>query len=156
MFKLTFVACGSKMPSWVKSATIEYAKRLQEYTQCDLIEIPLTKRGKLTDLTRILEKETALIAAAIPSGAHLIALDIAGDSFSSEKLAKKLEQLQQITNHLCFLIGGPEGLAPAIIARAKECWSLSPLTFPHPLVRIILLEALYRAWSIIHHHPYHK
>lgn len=156
MVKITLVACGSKMPSWVNEAVAEYSKRLQEYASFTLIEIPLAKRGKSSDLTRILEKEAALIAAAIPNGARVIALDIGGDSFSSEKLALKLEQLQHIASHLCFLIGGPEGLVPAIVARSNERWSLSSLTLPHPFVRIVLLEALYRAWSIIHNHPYHK
>ena len=156
MFKITLIACGNKMPSWVTEPVSEFSKRLQEYVNFHLIEIPLAKRGKSSDLSRILEKEAALIANSIPLGARVIALDIGGNSFSSEKLALKLEQLQQTHSHLCFLIGGPEGLIPAIIARANERWSLSELTLPHPLVRIVLLEALYRAWSIIHNHPYHK
>ena len=156
MFKITLIACGNKMPSWVEVASTEFSKRLQEYASFNLIEIPLAKRGKSSDLTRILEKEAALISAAIPNGARIIALDIGGHSFASEKLASKLEGLQQITSHVCFLIGGPEGLIPALIARSDERWSLSQLTLPHPLVRIVLLETLYRAWSIIHNHPYHK
>lgn len=156
MFKVTLIACGNKMPSWVSSAVTEFTKRLQEYVSFNLIEIPLAKRGKLSDLARLLEKEATLIKAAIPTNARVIALEINGDSFSSEKLSIKLEQLQQITNHLCFLIGGPEGLMPTLLAQSNERWSLSPLTLPHPLVRILLLEALYRAWSIMHNHPYHK
>ncbi|STX38392.1 23S rRNA (pseudouridine(1915)-N(3))-methyltransferase RlmH [Legionella feeleii] len=156
MFKITLIACGNKMPSWVNTAVAEFSKRLQDYVSFNLVEIPLAKRGKSTDLTRILEKEAALISAAIPSNARIIALEINGNSFTSEKLALKLEQLQKITSHLCFLIGGPEGLIPSVIARSNERWSLSQLTLPHPLVRIVLLEALYRAWSIIHNHPYHK
>lgn len=144
------------MPSWVNEAVAEFSKRLQEYASFNLVEIPLAKRGKATDLTRIMEKEAAALIAAIPNSARIIALDIGGDSFSSENLATKLEQLQQISSHFCFLIGGPEGLAPAVVARAHERWSLSKLTLPHPLVRIVLLETLYRAWSIIHNHPYHK
>lgn len=156
MIKITLIACGNKMPSWVNSAVSEFTKRLQEFAQFNLIEIPLAKRGKSSDLTRILEKEAALIVHAIPQSARVIALDMGGESFNSEKLALKLEQLQQITSHLCFLIGGPEGLLTSILAKADERWSLSQLTLPHPLVRIILLETLYRAWSIIHNHPYHK
>ena len=156
MFKITLIACGNKMPGWVNEASTEFSKRIQEYAQLNLIEIPLAKRGKVSDLTRILEKEATLITAAIPQGARVIALEIGGNFFSSERLASKIEHLQQITNHLCFLIGGPEGLIPAVLARANERWSLSQLTLPHPLVRIVLLEALYRAWSIIHNHPYHK
>ncbi|WP_019216924.1 23S rRNA (pseudouridine(1915)-N(3))-methyltransferase RlmH [Legionella tunisiensis] len=156
MFKITFIACGNKMPSWVNAAVAEFSKRLQDYVSFNLIEIPLAKRGKSSDLTRILEKEAALMSAAIPASARVIALEINGDNFTSEKLALKIEQLQQVTSHLCFLIGGPEGLISSIIARSHERWSLSQLTLPHPLVRIVLLEALYRALSIIHNHPYHK
>ncbi|ARG97467.1 23S rRNA (pseudouridine(1915)-N(3))-methyltransferase RlmH [Legionella micdadei] len=156
MLKITLIACGNKMPTWVNSAVSEFTKRLQEFVNFNLIEIPLAKRGKASDLTRILEKEAALITHTIPPNARVIALDISGESFSSEKLASKLEQLQQISSHLCFLIGGPEGLLPSVLGRADERWSLSKLTLPHPLVRIILLETLYRAWSIIHKHPYHK
>lgn len=156
MLKVTLICCGSKMLSWVNEGVAEFSKRIQEYANLNLIEIPLIKRGKSSDLSRILEKEASLMAAAIPTGARIIALEIGGASFSSEKLALKLEQLQQISSHLCFLIGGPEGLAPALLARAEEHWSLSQLTLPHPLVRIVLLESLYRAWSIINNHPYHK
>lgn len=156
MFKITLICCGTKMPAWVSEAVAEYSKRLQEHANLNLVEIPLTKRGKSSDLARIREKEAALMAAAIPHGARIIALEISGESFKSEKLAIRLQQLQQISSHLCFLIGGPEGLDPSLVSRAAEQWSLSKLTLPHPLVRIILLEALYRAWSIMHHHPYHK
>ena len=97
-----------------------------------------------------------IMNAAIPNGARIIALDLAGESFTSEQLSVKIERLQQITSHLCFLIGGPEGLSLEILARSNERWSLSMLTLPHTLVRITLVEALYRAWSILHHHPYHK
>ncbi|WP_028373677.1 23S rRNA (pseudouridine(1915)-N(3))-methyltransferase RlmH [Legionella lansingensis] len=156
MLKITLVACGNKMPSWVMEAVSEFSKRIQEYTNLSLIEIPLTKRGKSSDLARILDKETALIEAAIPSSARIIALDMNGEAFSSEQLAQKIQQLQQIVSHVCFIIGGPEGLSPDILQKSHERWSLSKLTLPHPLVRIVLLEALYRAWSILHHHPYHK
>jgi 23S rRNA (pseudouridine1915-N3)-methyltransferase len=156
MFKITLIACGNKMPGWVTEAVLEFSKRIQEYAQLHLLEIPLLKRGKTSDLSRILDKEAALISTAIPSGARVIALDIEGESFSSEILAQKLQQLQQITSQACFIIGGPEGLAKIILQKSHERWSLSKLTLPHPLVRVVLLEALYRAWSILHNHPYHK
>lgn len=144
------------MPGWVNEASNEFRKRLQEFASCNLVEIPLIKRGKATDLTRILEKEAAQILQAIPSASHVIALDPYGESISSEKLAIKIEALQHRSSHLCFIIGGPEGLAPEVLARSNERWSLSELTLPHPIVRIVLLEALYRGWTIIHNHPYHK
>jgi 23S rRNA (pseudouridine1915-N3)-methyltransferase len=156
MFKLTIVACGSKMPSWVNEAVSDYSKRLKEYVNLALVEIPLFKRNKSSDLTRIMEKEALLIQSAIPNGAQVIALDIQGETFSSEKLAAKFEALQLTCSHLCLLIGGPEGLSPQTLAKCHARWSLSALTLPHPLVRIILLETIYRAWSISHNHPYHK
>lgn len=124
--------------------------------QLKLVEIPLTRRNKSSDLARIMEKEASLIKEAIPNGARIIALDIGGKSFSSEELATKISNMQQISSHFCFLIGGPEGFAQETLALCDERWSLSKLTLPHPLVRIILLETLYRAWSIINNHPYHK
>ncbi len=156
MIKITVITLGNKMPGWVDEAVREFSKRLQESAVLQLIEIPLLKRGKSTDLSRILEKELALTQAAIPTGSRLIALDLTGESFTSEQLALKVERLQTISSHLCFLIGGPEGLAPELLARCDERWSLSKLTLPHTLARIVLLETLYRAYSILSHHPYHK
>ena len=156
MFKITIVAIGNKMPQWIDQGSQEYVKRFNDGIQLKLVEIPLIKRGKGSDLNRIREKEASLIKEAIPSGARIIALAIQGNSFTSEELASKINQLQHVTSHLCFLIGGPEGFLQEILSLSDEHWSLSKLTLPHPMVRLILLEALYRAWSIINNHPYHK
>ncbi|CZG03519.1 TPA: 23S rRNA (pseudouridine(1915)-N(3))-methyltransferase RlmH [Legionella pneumophila subsp. pneumophila] len=156
MLKITIITLGNKMPDWVNSGVNEYAKRFHDGIQIKLIEIPLLRRNKSSDLARILEKESALTKDALPANARLIALDMLGKSFSSVELALRLTQLQQISSHLCFIIGGPEGLSNEILTLCDERWSLSKLTLPHPLVRIILLESLYRAWSIINNHPYHK
>ncbi len=144
------------MPNWVDEAVCEFSKRLQESAQFNLIEIPLLRRGKSMDLSRILEKEMLLMRSAIPIGCRMIALDLGGESFTSEQLALKIERLQHISSHLCFLIGGPEGISPEILAQCDERWSLSKLTLPHTLARIVLLETLYRAYSILNNHPYHK
>ncbi|MDA9272009.1 23S rRNA (pseudouridine(1915)-N(3))-methyltransferase RlmH [bacterium] len=156
MLKITIITIGNKMPSWVDQAVKEFTKRLQDGIAVTIVEIPLMRRGKSSDITRIMDKEMQLMSAAIPTHARLIALDITGKAFTSEQLAGKIQDLQQITSHLCFLIGGPEGLSPELVARSDERWSMSMLTLPHTLVRIVLLEALYRAWSILHNHPYHK
>ena len=156
MLKITLISMGHKMPSWVSAACDEFIKRLQEGVSVQLVEIPLLKRGKSADLSRILEKEMLLMRAAIPHHARLIALDKSGNFFSSEQLAAHLQSLQHIASHLCFIIGGPEGLPPALLDQSHERWSLSTLTFPHALARIVLLESLYRSWSILHNHPYHK
>ena len=156
MLKITLLTIGNKMPAWVDQAVKEYAKRLQDSVSLTIVEIPLQKRGKNSDLVRIMEKEMTMMSQAIPDNARLIALDVTGDSFSSEQLAERLDRLQQLSSHLCFMIGGPEGIAAELIAKSDERWSLSKLTLPHTLVRVTLLEALYRAWSINNHHPYHK
>lgn len=156
MLKITMVTMGNKMPAWVNDAVKEYTKRLQDGISLQLIEIPLIRRGHRMDLLKIMEKEMSLMLQAIPAQAYLIALEVHGESFTSEQMAMKIERLQQRTSHLCFLVGGPEGLSPALVAKCQERWSLSPLTLSHTLVRITLLEALYRSWSIQHHHPYHK
>ncbi len=156
MFKLSIIALGSKMPGWVNEAVNEFSKRLKEFAHITLIEIPLIKRGKNNDLSRIIEKESLLIHEAIPSNAYLIALAIEGKTLGSDELAKKLLAIQHISHHICFLIGGPEGLSDSVQKRCQESWSLSKLTLPHPLARIVLLEALYRAFTINTNHPYHK
>lgn len=156
MLKVSLISVANKMPEWVNLAVSEYSKRLQEYMPIHWIDIPLIRRGKATDLSRILEKESIAMKAAIPIGARIIALDRIGKMFDSEQLAKQLEHLEQTEHKLCFLIGGPEGLSSSLLAESQEQWSLSKLTLPHPLVRVTLLEALYRAWSINNHHPYHK
>ena len=144
------------MPHWVSEGFEEYSKRLHDGIQVQLIEIPLLTRSKSSDMNRILEKETSLIIHAIPSGSHLIALDVEGKAYTSEGLADKIAKLQHITSHICLVIGGPEGLSKELLSRCDETWSLSKLTLPHPLVRIVLIETLYRAWTIIKKHPYHK
>ncbi len=154
--RITLIAIGNKMPSWVQLAVQDYAKRLQDTVSLTIIEIPLTRRGKSSDLVRILEKEAAMMKTAIPEHSHIIALDRTGQSFTSEQLAITIERLQHRSPHLVFLIGGPEGLSADLLAISQERWSLSALTLPHTLARITLLETLYRAYSIILHHPYHK
>jgi 23S rRNA (pseudouridine1915-N3)-methyltransferase len=156
MLEITLIAMGNKMPAWVTEASNEFTKRLREAFKLHLIEIPLLKRGHTHELARILDKEAARLHAAIPPHAYLISLDLGGTMFSSETLAQHLSHVQHITSHLCFVIGGPEGLPQSCLRESRERWSLSSLTLPHPLARVVLLEALYRAWSIMNNHPYHK
>ena len=156
MLEITLIAMGNKMPGWVNEASETFAKRLREAFKFQLIEIPLLRRGHAHELTRILEKEATYLHAAIPRDAHLIALDLTGKTFSSEQLSVHLNHLQHITSHICFVMGGPEGLPKSCLTQSRERWSLSTLTLPHPLARVVLLETLYRAWSILTNHPYHK
>lgn len=144
------------MPKWVDEAVAEFSKRLKDGTSLKFIELPLNRRGKSADLFRILEKEKSAMQAAIPPSAYVIAMDVTGKSFSSETLAHQFEKIQLSHSHLCFLIGGPEGLSSEIISKSDEQWSLSKLTLPHTIARIVLIEAIYRAITIMNKHPYHK
>lgn len=150
------LAIGSKMPAWVYAGTTDYLQRMP--TQCQLLlrEINAEKRTKHSDLPRIRQLEGEKLLAAIPDGSLVISLDVRGKAWSTEQLAAQLEQWMMSGRDVSLLIGGPEGLAPACLQRADLSWSLSPLTFPHPLVRIMVAEQLFRAWSILSNHPYHR
>ena len=121
-----------------------------------LTELPLGARGKNADLKRALADEGQRMHAALPKNARVIALDGRGESWSSEALSKHLNAWMIDGRDLCFLIGGPDGLAPQCLMVAHQKWSLGPLTLPHALVRIVLAEQLYRAVSMLGNHPYHR
>ncbi|MCH9689070.1 MAG: 23S rRNA (pseudouridine(1915)-N(3))-methyltransferase RlmH [Gammaproteobacteria bacterium] len=156
MLEITLVAMGNKMPGWVNEAIQDFSKRLREAFKFTLIEIPLLRRTHTHNIVHVLEKEAAKLHQAIPKKAYLVALDAKGQIFTSEKLAAHLNKLQHITGHICFVIGGPEGLPQSVLTQSQERLSLAHLTLPHPIARIVLLEALYRSWSILNNHPYHK
>jgi 23S rRNA (pseudouridine1915-N3)-methyltransferase len=144
------------MPGWVDTAFREYAKRLPAQCSLDLVEIEPGHRGRGANAEVARRTEGERMLAAIPKGARVIALDGRGRSLSTEQLAKELAGWMAGGRDLSLLVGGPEGLAKPCVTRAERLWSLSPLTFPHPLVRVILAEQLYRAWSILKGHPYHR
>lgn len=154
--QIHLISVGNRMPDWVKSGYDEYAKRLPRECELLLREILPGQRGKNCDVVRIIKEEGDRMNAAIPANAHIVALDLAGKQWTTPDLALALERWLTIGKPIALLIGGPDGLAAAAKARAVETWCLSPLTFPHPLVRIIVAEQLYRAWSILHNHPYHR
>lgn len=144
------------MPGWVADAWDEYARRMPREVALELKEVPLRKRGKNADIQRLKREEgDALLAAFRPSD-RLIALDVRGKPWSTEQLAGRLEGWMAGGTDCGFLIGGPDGLDAQCLERAVERWSLGPLTYPHPLVRVILAEQLYRAWTITRNHPYHR
>ena len=144
------------MPRWVVEGYDEYARRLPAECALRLHEIAPGRRGQHVDIRRLLRDEGGQMLKVIPKGCRVVALDVAGRSWSSEQLAERLAGWLAAGQDLALLVGGPEGLAPECLARAGERWSLSPLTFPHPLVRVVLAEQLYRAWSLLHNHPYHR
>lgn len=144
------------MPDWVDAGYREYAKRLPNECNLRLVEIDSghRRKGASTEVARRDEGERML--AALPKGVRVVALDVRGRAWSTEQLADQLSAWMADGRDLALLVGGPEGLADVCVQRADQRWSLSPLTFPHPLVRVILAEQLYRAWSILQGHPYHR
>ena len=154
--KIHIIAIGDRMPEWVETGYREYARRLPPECRLVLHEIPAGRRVKGADLRRLVEQEGARQCAAIPAGAHVVALDRTGKQLDTEGLAAELRKRLAGGSPLALLVGGPEGLAPACLERANERWALSKLTLAHPVVRVVLAEQLYRAWSIIQNLPYHR
>lgn len=150
------LSIAERAPAWVRQGFAEYAQRLAHRLPLGLIELPLGPRGKNADVKRALADEGQRMHAAIPKQSRVIALDGRGETWSSEALAKHLNAWMNDGRDLCFLIGGPDGLAPQCLMVAHQKWSLGPLTLPHALVRIVLAEQLYRAFSQLSNHPYHR
>ena len=154
--QLLVTGVGQRMPTWVQQAWDEYARRMPPELRLELREIPLARRGRNADIQRLRRGESEALLGAMPKGARIVALDGRGKAWSSARLAERLEVWMGDGRDCGLLIGGPDGLDTHCLSRADEMWSLGPLTLPHPLVRIIVAEQLYRAWSIIRNHPYHR
>lgn len=144
------------MPKWVITGFEEYRQRMPAICQLELQEINAKKRGKNADTARILRDEAELISAAIDSHYQIIALDRKGKHIDTLNLANHLQQWIDDSQDVAIVIGGPEGLDESFISRANRVWSLSAMTFAHPVVRVMLAEQLYRAWSINANLPYHR
>lgn len=144
------------MPAWVTAGYTEYARRLPHECSLQLVEVPVSKRRKSLPAARAMQEEGQLMLAAIPAGCLVVALDVTGKTWSTEVLAERLQQWMAGGRDVALLVGGPDGLAPECLESSDMTWSLSALTYPHALVRIILAEQLYRAWSINAGHPYHR
>ena len=154
--KARLIAVGERAPDWVAAGYADYAKRLSHWLPIELVEIAPGLRGKHRDAVRATANEGARVIAALPKSAHVVALDGSGKVYSSEQLAQRMEHWRQQGRDLAFLIGGPEGHAPDVLASAHETWSLGPLTLPHMIVRLVVAEQLYRAMSLLTNHPYHR
>ena len=154
--QIHLLAVGQKMPVWVKQGYQTFSQRMPAECRLLLKEIPALKRPKHADIKRIQAKEAQKLLQAIPRYSHVIALDVKGKPWSTEQLAEQLKRWMMSGRDVSLLVGGPEGLTDACRSQADALWSLSPLTFPHPLVRVILAEQLYRAWSLSVGHPYHR
>ena len=154
--RVKLIAVGTKMPKWVVEGYDEYAKRLPKDFSLELVELPMSQRGKNTDIAKAIQKEGDAMLAAIPSGDKVIALEVLGKTWSTEQLAEQAAQWRMDGHNISLLVGGPDGLDPRCTARADQAWSLSKLTLPHPMVRILLAEQIYRAWTLMNNHPYHR
>lgn len=154
--KIKVLTIGTKMPAWVNEGVREYVKRLPRDMALEIIELPLAARARNADLQRLIQKEADSMMAHIQPNDHVVALEVSGQNWSTEKLAANLETWQMSGQNVVILIGGPDGLGEVCRQRANQQWSLSALTFPHPIVRVVLAEQLYRAWTITQHHPYHR
>jgi 23S rRNA (pseudouridine1915-N3)-methyltransferase len=150
------IAVGNKMPAWVVEGTNEYLRRFPAEFSVSFCEITSQKRGKTVDLNKIKEAEGDKCIAAIAKGNRVIALEVLGKQWNTPKLAEQINHWKMDGRNVSLLIGGPEGLSDKCRNLADQLWSLSPLTLPHPLVRVIVSEALYRAWSLTQNHPYHR
>lgn len=154
--RLRLIAVGSRMPRWVEEGWSEYARRLPPELALELVEIPLQTRGKNADVARLIRQEGDAMLARVQPGERIVTLEVQGRAWSTEQLATELERWRLDARTVNLMVGGPEGLAPEVCARSEQRWSLSPLTLPHPLVRILVGEQLYRAWTLLSGHPYHK
>ena len=158
--RIHLIAIGEKMPAWVSAGFDEYARRLPRECSLVLRDLPLATRGKSGgnpgDAARWRREEADMIRAAIPRGAHIVALDVLGKPWDTPELSRRLGVWMQEFGDVALLVGGPDGLDDMLLREAHARWSLSMLTFPHPLVRIVLAEQVYRAWSLLNNHPYHR
>ncbi|MDA3869606.1 MAG: 23S rRNA (pseudouridine(1915)-N(3))-methyltransferase RlmH [Gammaproteobacteria bacterium] len=153
---IRLVAAGHKMPAWVDLACADFLKRLPHELKLTQLLIPTLKRGKNAVIQRIVRDESRLLLAAVPANSQIVALDVRGKRVTTEKLSTILDNWMQQGQDIALIIGGPDGVSEELLQKAVLKISLSDLTFPHPLVRVIVVEQLYRAWSILNNHPYHR
>ena len=144
------------MPGWVEQASQDFIKRLPAEIKINSILLPLIKRGKNPDIPRTVRDESRKLLSAIPKGSLPVVLDVSGQPVTTMKFSSMLDTWLQQAQDVSIVIGGPDGVSDELLSAASIKLSLSALTFPHPLVRVILLEQIYRAWSILNNHPYHR
>lgn len=152
--RIHLLAVGTRSAPWVSAGFQDYVARLPRECALRLTEVPTAKRTRNTPVATMLEKEGARLLAAVPVGARVLALDRLGEPWDSRTLSAMINRWLLDSRDVALLVGGPDGLAPACLERAESCWSLSPLTLPHGLVRVVIAEQLYRAFALLHGHPY--
>jgi 23S rRNA (pseudouridine1915-N3)-methyltransferase len=154
--RLVLITASNRQPRWVVEGYEEYARRLERRWSLELIEVALSRRTAATDPRRARADEARRMLRHVPSDAHVVALDREGARWSTTALAGKLDTWSLAGAPVCLLVGGPDGLGDECRERASERWSLSALTLPHGLVRVVVAEAIYRAASVLSGHPYHR
>jgi 23S rRNA (pseudouridine1915-N3)-methyltransferase len=154
--RIHLIAVGTRMPPWVSSGFEDYAGRMPPECKLMLKEIPLGTARSGGDARKAMQEEGSAMLAALPAGTGVTALDVRGKTLDTEALAKLLNRWLQEGRDQALLVGGPDGLAPECLAKAESKLSLSALTLPHGLVRVVVAEQIYRAWSILKNHPYHR
>ena len=154
--KIKILSLGEKPPKWVTEGYDEYKKRLSKTVPLELVELAIAKRTKTGNPKLWMEQEAKTILSKLNPNEHLVILDVASKVISTEELADKMHNWKQNSPNVVILIGGPDGIDKSIKDIAKEKISISKMTFPHPIVRIIIAEQLYRAYTILEGHPYHK
>lgn len=154
--RIQLIAVGTRMPGWVETAYADYAARMPHECRLELVEIAALPRGKSADIARIKQQEGNKLLKALSRDSLVIALDEHGRQHDSIAWARALADWMQSGRDVCLLVGGPDGHSPEVLACAAQRWSLSKLTLPHPLVRVLVAEQLFRAWSQLANHPYHR
>lgn len=154
--RIHLIAVGTRMPAWVDAGFNEYARRLPPQCRLELKQINLGHRGKTSNAKTAMATEGERMLAAIDPAHTVCALEVGGKPWSTEQLAGQLKRWLASGEDLALLVGGPDGLAPDVRERTNIAWSLSPLTLPHGLVRVVVAEQIYRAWSLLQGHPYHR
>lgn len=154
--RLHLVAIGQRMPDWVTAGFEDYAARMPRDARLHLNALNIPARSRAMDAETLRRNEASALLSAIPRQALVVALDEGGQVVDTAALASRFAGWQQSGRDVAFLVGGANGLEAAVRERADWTWSLSPLTFPHMLVRVLVAEQLYRAWSLLNHHPYHR
>ncbi len=153
---IRFICVGTRLPRWVQEGYRDYARRIPGECALKLVEIAPGRRGKGLDTARAVREEGDRMLRAIPRTSRVVALDVGGKAWTTEQLAEQLAGWMRDGRDLSLLVGGPDGLAEECLGRAHQRWSLSLLTLPHALVRVVVAEQIYRAWSLLRGHPYHR
>lgn len=153
---LNLIVVGTRMPAWVETAVDEYTRRMPAELALIWREVKAETRGKTTSSEQCLSREAARIQAALPKRGHTIVLDEHGKRCTTVQLAENLARWQELGTPISMVVGGPDGVHDSIKQQANETLRLSDLTLPHPIVRVVLAEQLYRAWTILMNHPYHR